>query len=219
MGKGDPLRRHQSVSTPTCARSPTASTSRAWPQGSRLIARRTKLKEGDQQSFADHDGYRLAVFLTDQPDDDRSPARPDPPRARPRRGPHPPSQGLRPVQPPVPQLRAEPGVAMARSARPRPRRLDPAALPCRPSARVGAQTAALPPATPVRPDRPPRPPNDPAPLTRLALGRPARRRVRAPASAPSPDRLTAAPLAPPPTATLRTPPGVSLPTNRLPAPK
>ena len=41
-----------------------------WPQGSRLIARRTKLKEGDQQSFADHDGYRLAVFLTDQPDDD-----------------------------------------------------------------------------------------------------------------------------------------------------
>jgi hypothetical protein len=41
-----------------------------WPQGSRLIARRTKLKEGDQQSFADHDGYRLAVFLCDQPGDD-----------------------------------------------------------------------------------------------------------------------------------------------------
>jgi hypothetical protein len=39
----------------------------SWPEGSRLIARRTKLKEGDQQSFADHDGYRLAVFLTDQP--------------------------------------------------------------------------------------------------------------------------------------------------------
>jgi hypothetical protein len=38
-----------------------------WPERSRLIARRTKLKEGDQQSFADHDGYRLAVFLTDQP--------------------------------------------------------------------------------------------------------------------------------------------------------
>lgn len=37
-----------------------------WPSGSRLIARRTKLKEGDQQSFADHEGYRLAVFLTDQ---------------------------------------------------------------------------------------------------------------------------------------------------------
>lgn len=41
----------------------------SWPQRSRLIARRTKLREGDQQSFADHDGYRLAVFLTDQPGD------------------------------------------------------------------------------------------------------------------------------------------------------
>lgn len=42
----------------------------AWPAGSRLIARRTKLKEGEQQSFADIDGYRLAVFLTDQQDQD-----------------------------------------------------------------------------------------------------------------------------------------------------
>ena len=42
----------------------------AWPERSRLIARRTKLREGDQQSFADHDGYRLAVFLTDQPGED-----------------------------------------------------------------------------------------------------------------------------------------------------
>jgi len=41
-----------------------------WPEGSRLIARRTKLREGDQQTFADHDGYRLAVFLTDQPEKD-----------------------------------------------------------------------------------------------------------------------------------------------------
>jgi hypothetical protein len=38
----------------------------AWTEGCRLIARRTKLREGDQQSFADHDGYRLAVFITDQ---------------------------------------------------------------------------------------------------------------------------------------------------------
>jgi len=30
-----------------------------WPERSRLIARRTKLRDGDQQSFADHDGYRL----------------------------------------------------------------------------------------------------------------------------------------------------------------
>ena len=39
----------------------------AWPQGSRLIARKTKLRDGDQLSFADHDGHRMAVFLTDQP--------------------------------------------------------------------------------------------------------------------------------------------------------
>lgn len=39
----------------------------AWPERSRLIARRTRLKDGDQQAFADHDGYRFAVFLTDQP--------------------------------------------------------------------------------------------------------------------------------------------------------
>ena len=36
-----------------------------WPEGSRLIARRTELRDGDQQSFADHDGYRLSVFLAD----------------------------------------------------------------------------------------------------------------------------------------------------------
>ena len=41
-----------------------------WPEGSRVIARRTKLTGGDQQSFEDHDGYRLAVFITDQQDDD-----------------------------------------------------------------------------------------------------------------------------------------------------
>jgi Transposase DDE domain group 1 len=42
----------------------------SWAEGSRLIARRTELKEGDQQSFADLDGYRLAVFITDQPGED-----------------------------------------------------------------------------------------------------------------------------------------------------
>ena len=37
-----------------------------WSERSRPIARRTKLKDGDQQSFADHDGHRLAVFLTEK---------------------------------------------------------------------------------------------------------------------------------------------------------
>src|SRR5450631_4280210 len=52
-----------------------------------------------------------------------------------------------------------------------------------------AQAAAIPPATPIRTDRPPRPQNDPAALPRLALGTAARRRVQAPASAPTPNRL------------------------------
>ncbi|MGH3263904.1 MAG: IS1380 family transposase, partial [Trebonia sp.] len=42
----------------------------SWPDGMRLIARSTQLSDGDQQSFADHDGCRLAVFITDQPDND-----------------------------------------------------------------------------------------------------------------------------------------------------
>src|ERR1035438_3973256 len=81
-------------------------------------------------------------------------------------------------------------MAVAGDARPRHRRVDQAAVPLRPSTRMGAQAAAIPPATPIRTDRPPRPQNDPAALTRLALGRAARRRVHAPASAPTPNRLT-----------------------------
>ncbi|MQB02048.1 MAG: IS1380 family transposase [Actinobacteria bacterium] len=37
-----------------------------WPEGSRLLARRTKLREGEQSSFDDHEGYRLAVFIAAQ---------------------------------------------------------------------------------------------------------------------------------------------------------
>ena len=36
-----------------------------WPERSRLICRRTKLKDGDQLSFGDRDGWRHSVFLTD----------------------------------------------------------------------------------------------------------------------------------------------------------
>jgi hypothetical protein len=38
----------------------------SWPEGSRLIARHTMLKDGDQLAFADQGAHRLAVFLTDQ---------------------------------------------------------------------------------------------------------------------------------------------------------
>ena len=184
----------------------------SWPEGSRLIARRTKLREGDQQSFADHDGYRLAVFLTDQTGDDvpqldlthRGHARVEG-RIRP-------GQGLRPAQPPVQELSPQPGVAVAGDARPRPDRLDSAAVPHRRHARVGAQAVALPAAAPVRADRPPRPPADPAPRARLALVKPARRSVRAAASAAA-TRLTA--TGGPPTTTIGPTADVSLPGNLL----
>jgi hypothetical protein len=44
--------------------------SEQWGAGARLIARRTKLLAGEQQSFADHDGYRFSVFTTDQSETD-----------------------------------------------------------------------------------------------------------------------------------------------------
>jgi len=37
-----------------------------WPKRSRLVCRRTKLVDGDQLSFADRDGWRHSVFLTDR---------------------------------------------------------------------------------------------------------------------------------------------------------
>src|ERR1039458_3631794 len=103
-------------------------------------------------------------------------------------------------------------MAVAGDARARHPRLDQAAVPRRPSTRMGAQAAALPPATPIRTDQQPRPQNDPAALTRLALGRPARRRVPTATSAPSPDRLTARRLRRRPADEhAMTPLGVSLP--------
>jgi endogenous inhibitor of DNA gyrase (YacG/DUF329 family) len=64
MDQGDPRRRDRAQALP-CAEITDRVDLSAWPQGSRLIARRTELRDGDQQSFADHDGCRLAVFLTD----------------------------------------------------------------------------------------------------------------------------------------------------------
>jgi hypothetical protein len=170
----------------------------AWPEGSRLIARKTRLRDGDQLSFADHDGHRMAVFLTDPARRRRPRTRSLPSRPRPRRGPHPPRQGLRPGQPAVSELRSQPSMAVARDARPGPSRLDPSALPSRRRPRLGTQTAALPTASPVRTDRPPRPTHDATPRPRLALVRTARSRLRAPPSAPRARHLTGA-RAPPPT--------------------
>ena len=127
-------------------------------------------------SFADHDGYRLAVFLTDQPGDDipssilitaaTRASRTASARAR-----------TAAAQPAVPVVCPQPGVAVAGAARPRPDRLDQAAVPGRSGALLGAQAAALPAAAPGRADRPPRPPKDAATRARLAVVRRARGRV------------------------------------------
>jgi Transposase DDE domain group 1 len=42
----------------------------AWPEGSRLIARRERPHPGAQLSFTDHDGYRFQAILTDRPDEE-----------------------------------------------------------------------------------------------------------------------------------------------------
>src|SRR5271165_4050061 len=110
-------------------------------------------------------------------------------------------------------------MAVAGDASPGHRRVDQAAVPLRPSTRMGAQAAALPPAPPIRTDRPPRPQNDPAALPRLAVGRAAGRRVQAPASAPAPNRLTRRASGALPDNQPHEPPGVSLPTNRLATPQ
>jgi len=134
----------------------------AWPEGSRLIARRTKLREDDQQSFQDHDGYRLAVFVTDQQGENiarldlihRGHARVED-RIRESKG-----CGLSNLS--FKSFRHN-QVWLAGAARPRPDRLGQAAVVGRRGTRVGAQAAALPPASPVRADRPPRAAHDPAP--------------------------------------------------------
>jgi Transposase DDE domain group 1 len=41
-----------------------------WPEGSRWIVRRERPHPGAQLSFTDHDGHRLQVLLTDQPEAD-----------------------------------------------------------------------------------------------------------------------------------------------------
>ena len=95
-------------------------------------------REGDQQSFADHDGYRLAVFLTDQQGDDipqldlthRGHARVE---DHIRQGK---DCGLSNL--PFQSLRSQPGMAVARSARPRPDRLDQPSYASPSDARAGS---------------------------------------------------------------------------------
>ena len=75
----------------------------AWPAGTRLILRKERPHPGAQLRFTDADGMRVTAFITDTaPGVDRWPARRPgaaAPSTRPRRGPHPRSQGHRTGQP------------------------------------------------------------------------------------------------------------------------
>ena len=74
----------------------------AWPEGSRLIARRTKLKR--RRPAVVRRPRRLPPGgLPHRPARRRCPSSISPPRPRPGRGPHPPGQGLRAREPAVPE--------------------------------------------------------------------------------------------------------------------
>jgi hypothetical protein len=116
------------------------------------------------------------------------------PRPRPSRGPHPHRQTGRAGPVPVPRVHDQRCLVAARVDRRRPDRLDPD-HPARRSLGQGrAETAALPTPPHRRPDHPPRPPHPHQDRRRLALGRPARRRVQPPRRHPTtPAGLTSQP--------------------------
>ena len=70
LGRGARPGRLGARRTARSPRSPTASISSSWPEGSRLIVRRERPHPGAQLSFTDHDGYRFQAILTDQTDQD-----------------------------------------------------------------------------------------------------------------------------------------------------
>jgi hypothetical protein len=103
----------------------------SWPEGSRLIARRTKLKAG-RPAVLRRPRWLQAGGVHHRPARPGYPqARSDPPRPRARGGPHPQVKGPRALKPPVPKLSAQPGVAVAFAAGPGPARLGQAAVPGR----------------------------------------------------------------------------------------
>ena len=163
-----------------------------WPDGTRVIVRRERPHPGAQLSFTDHDGHRFLATLTDLPATPveleclhRARANAED-RIRAAK-----QTGLENL--PVPRVRPQRRLARALADRPGPDRLDPTARARRRARHLRTQDAALPAAAHRRPTRLPRPPRDPAPATRLALGRRARRRLRPPRRAPTTRALTPPP--------------------------
>ena len=142
------------ASVPRSPRSPTASTFSAWPEGSRLIARRRQLRTRPAQLRRPR---RMSpVRLPDRPAQRqrRPQARSHPPRPARSRRPHPRRRGLRPGQPAQFESFATTRSRVCSSCSPRPRRPSPNELCLADDARaLEAQAAALPAASPVRTDR------------------------------------------------------------------
>src|SRR5829696_6023981 len=176
-----------------------------WPERSRVIVRRERPHPGAQLSFTDVDGHRFPGH-PDRPRRRRRRARAAAPRPRERRRPRQSRQANRSGEPPVPRVRAQRRLARTLADRPGPQRLDPGAVPGRRAGHLRAQDAALPAAAHRRAVGVPRPPRHAPAPGQLAMGEPARRRLRTPARTPATRRLT-----PPAPTTTTAPPARSAP--------
>jgi hypothetical protein len=156
----------------------------SWPAGTRMLCRREDAHPGAQLRFSDHDGHRLQVFLTDQPDLTWPPwsyAIANAPAPR--------TASAPPRPPALPTSRSTAGAATPSgwswSCAPKtccagPRRC------CWTAPRRGrTQDPALAAAARRRPRRAPRPPHDPAAATHLAMGHRPGTGVHPPARAPA----------------------------------
>ena len=150
----------------------------AWPDGTRMIARRELPHPGAQLRFTDVEGYRYQVFVTDLADSDICYLEALLPRSRTCRVRHPRRQRHRAGQPAQPQFRHQHRLAHRHADRVRPLGLDEGALPRRRAGPGRAQAPALHPLAQRR---------DPYLLgstphcayrRRMALGRRTRRRLR-----------------------------------------
>jgi DDE family transposase len=164
----------------------------SWPEGTRLIVRRERPHPGAQLSFTDHDGYRFRAILTDQPDPDiavlerqhRQRARVED-RIRDDK-----DTGLAKL--PFKEFALNEVwleiVLLAHDLIV----WTPSAAVLRRASKGRAQATAIPAAARRRPTRFLRTTRQASPPTNMALGRRARRRVRAPEGAPSHRCRTAA---------------------------
>ncbi|SFF96124.1 hypothetical protein SAMN02787118_11461 [Streptomyces mirabilis] len=144
------------------------------PAGTRIIVRRERPHPGAQLSLFDLDaGMHHQAFLTDTPHRRRLPAVPGgpPPRAGPRRGPHPLRQDHRGRPLPLPPLHDQPSVAGAGPDRHRPARIDPDPPAGRRVGHRRTEEIPLPPAARSSPSHPRRAMPPPADRRHLALAK------------------------------------------------